>query len=253
MNLEKNIGENKYKHIYVFGCSHSLNTNSIDITCKSYSDQLAQKLNVPLENVYNYAINGSSNSENLYYLNSIYSKLSFYHPGSSARYQKFKNYLPTEIYDDSLIIFQLTYWHRNTFQHTTIKQNGHHLLVPLGPHRKFENDPPFYDKDLTTFCSIYYTKLSNTNFLERNTILPIYHTLKNINNERNNVVPLLIAWDGVSDIEFFEYIPKELTNIQDFVTKEEWTCDFSLKNGDIHLSPSGYDKFSDYLLKYITH
>ncbi len=50
-----------------------------------------------------------------------------------------------------------------------------------------------------------------------------------------------------------EYIPKELTNIQDFITKEEWTCDFSLKNNDLHLSPTGYDKFSDYLLKYITH
>jgi hypothetical protein len=223
------------------------------MSCKSYPELLAEKLNVPIENVYNYAINGSSNSENLYYLNSLYSKLSFYHANSSARYQKLKSYLPTEIYDDSLIIFQLTYWHRTTFQHTFFKQNGYHLLVPFGPDRKFDNEPPFYDKDLTIFCDIFYNKLANTNFLERNNVLPIYHTLKNINNERNNVVPLLISWDRVSDSEFFEYIPKELTNIQDFVTNEEWTCHFSLKNNDIHLSPTGYDKFSDYLLKYITH
>lgn len=253
MTLERNIGESKYKHIYVFGCSHSLSTNSIDNTCKSYPEQLAKKLNVPIENVYNYSINGSSNTENLYYLNSLHSKLLFFHPASSLRYDKTKSYLPTELYDDSLIIFQLTYWHRTAFQHSIMKQFGHHLIVPLGPHRKFHNEPPFYDEDLTTFCDIFYNKLSNTNFLERNSLLPIYHTLKNINNERNTITPLLISWDVVSDIEFFKYIPKELTNIQDFVTKEEWTCDFILKNNDLHLSPTGYDKFSDYLLKYITH
>ena len=70
---------NKYKHVYVFGCSHSLNTNSIDDTCKSYSDLLADKLGISIKNVYNYSINGSSNNENLYYLNCINSNLSFGH------------------------------------------------------------------------------------------------------------------------------------------------------------------------------
>ena len=253
MNLEQNIGENKYKHIYVFGCSHSLNTNSIDMTCKSYSEHLAEKLNIPIENVYNYSINGSSNNENLYYLNSVYSKLSFYNSNDSKRYSEYKQYLPTELYDDSLIVFQLTYWHRIGFQHTFVKQNGHHLIVPFGPHRKFDNQPPYYDKELNTFCDIFYEKLSNSNLLERNSVLPTYHTLKNINNERNNIKTLLISWDRISDIEFYEYIPKELTNIQDFIIDNEWTCDFETKNKDIHLSPTGHRLFSDYLLKYITH
>jgi hypothetical protein len=253
MNLEQNIGENKYKHIYVFGCSHSLNTNSIDGTCKSYSEHLADKLNIPLQNVYNYAINGSSNNENIYYLNSLYSKLSFYHTSDSSRYEKFKSYLPTEIYDDSLIVFQLTYWHRVAFQHTFLKQNGHHLIVPFGPHRKFGKVPPFYDTDMDIFCEIFYNKLSNTNLLERNSVLPTYHTLKNISSERTNVKSILISWDRISDMEFFNYVPRELTGIQDFVTNNEWTCNFQIKNNDIHLSPNGHRLFGDYLLKYITH
>jgi hypothetical protein len=134
-----------------------------------------------------------------------------------------------------------------------MKHHGHHLIVPFGPYRKFTDEKPFYDKDLTTFCDIYYNKLSNINFLERNSLLPIYHTLKNINNERNTIIPLLISWDVVSDIEFFKYIPKELTNIQDLTINEQWTCHSELKNEDLHLSPTGYDKFSDYLLKYITN
>lgn len=248
MNLEQNIGENKYKHIYVFGCSHSLNTNSIDDNCKSYSEHLAEKLNIPIENVYNYSINGSSNNENLYYLNSVYSKLSFDNPNDSKRYEKYKKYLPTEIYDDSLIIFQLTYWYRIGFQHTFVKQNGHHLFVPFTPHKRFDNQPPYYDKDLNTFCDIFYEKLSNGDLLERNSILPIYHTLKNISSEA-----LLVSWDKVSDDKFYEYIPKELTNIQDFIIDNKWTCDSEIKNKDIHLSPTGHRLFSEYLLKYITH
>jgi hypothetical protein len=251
MNLEKNIGENKYKHIYVFGCSHSLNTNSIDMTCKSYSEQLAQKLNIPIENVYNYAINGSSNSENLYYLNSLYSKLSFYHAGSSLRYQKFKSYLPTEIYDDSLIIFQLTYWHRTTFQHTFFKQNGHHLLVPFGPHRKFNNEPPFYDKDLNTFCDIFYDKLSNEIFLQRNSILSTYYTLKGIDDKKNNISTLLLSWDKLMDDNIRKYIEPTLSNLKQISIDKGWTCDSELNNEDWHLSPNGNNGLSEYLHQYI--
>jgi hypothetical protein len=247
MTLEKNIGENKYKHIYVFGCSHSLNTNSIDNTCKSYSDHLAEKLNVPNENVYNYAINGSSNTENLYYLNCINSNLSFFHPNNDIRKEKYNYELPDTIFDDSLIIFQLTYWYRTAFQHSLEKRNGYYKIVPISPHR---ND---VDNDITIFTDIFYKKLSNEIFLQRNSVLPIYYTLKGISNERNNISTLLLSWDDLIDDNIKNYINPNLVNLHKIITDNKWTCDSTLNNGDLHLSPIGYDKFSDYLLKYITH
>lgn len=247
MNLEQNIGENKYKHIYVFGCSHSLSTNSIDNTCKSYPEHLAEKLNIPIENVYNYSINGSSNNENLYYLNCVNLELTFYHPMNDVRSQIYNEILPTIIYDDSLIIFQMTYWHRNTFQHTFEKKNGFYKLIPILQHSKNE------DGDITKFNQIYFTKLSNTLFLQRNSVLPIYYTLKGIEIERTNVSTLLLSWDNIDDTNIQKYITKELTNIQDFIINNEWTCDSEIKNKDIHLSPTGHRLFGEYLLKYITH
>ncbi len=246
MNLEKNIGESKYKHIYVFGCSHSLNTNSIDTNCKSYSDHLAEKLNISIENVYNYAINGSSNSENLYYLNCINSNLSFFHPNNDIRKQKYDYELPKEIYDDSLIVFQLTYWHRTAFQHSLEKKNGYYKIVPISPHRI--ND----DNDINIFTDIFYKKLSNEIFLQRNSVLPIYYTLKGIGNERNNVSTILLSWDCVLN-DIAKYIEPDLTNLQQLSIDNNWTCHSKIKNNDLHLSPSGYSEFSDYLLKYITH
>lgn len=247
MTLEKNIGENKYKHIYVFGCSHSLNTNSIDNTCKSYSDHLAEKLNVPNENVYNYAINGSSNTENLYYLNCINSNLSFFHPSNDIRKDKYNYELPDTIFDDSLIIFQLTYWYRIAFQHSLEKRNGYYKIVPISPHR---ND---VDVDITIFTDIFYKKLSNEIFLQRNSVLPIYYTLQGISNERNNISTLLLSWDDLIDDNIKNYINPNLVNLHKITNDNKWTCDSKLNNGDLHLSPTGYDKFSDYLLKYITH
>lgn len=247
MNLEQNIGENNYKHIYVFGCSHSLNTNSIDDTCKSYSEHLAETLNISIKNVYNYSINGSSNNENLYYLNCINSELSFFHPMNDIRSQVYNEILPTIIYDNSLIIFQMTYWYRNVFQHTTDKQNGFYKLIPILQGSNYKDD------DITKFNQIYFTKLSNTTFLQRNAVLPIYYTLKGIELERTNVSTLLLSWDTIIDDNIQKYIPKELTNIQDFIIDNEWTCDSEIKNKDIHLSPTGHRLFGEYLLKYITH
>ena len=217
------------------------------MTCKSYSEHLAEKLNIPIENVYNYSINGSSNTENLYYLNSLYSKLSFFHHGNNLRYDKLKSYLPTEIYDDSLIIFQLTYWHRIAFQHSIMKQFGHHLIVPFSPHRKFIDENPFYDEDLTTFCDIYYNKLSHTEILETNLIVSLYHILKNINNENNTINSLLLSWDSISTNVLDTYISKNLNNLQQLSIDNGWTCHSELNNNDLHLSPNGNKEFSEYL------
>jgi hypothetical protein len=246
MNLEKNIGENKYKHIYVFGCSHSLNTNSIDMTCKSYSEHLADKLNIPLQNVYNYSINGSSNTENLYYLNCINSKLSFYHSNDDIRFQKYGIGLPNELYDDSLIIFQLTYWYRTAFQHSLEKKNGYYKIVPISPHRKEIDD------EINIFSDIFHKKLSNEILLQRNSILPIYYTLKGICNERNNISNLLLSWDTIMDDNIKNYIQPELVNLQQIAIDNGWTCHSELNNTDLHSSPIGHNKISEYLLKYIT-
>lgn len=247
MNLEQNIGENKYKHIYVFGCSHSLSTNSIDDNCKSYSEHIADKIGVPISNVYNYSINGSSNTENLYYLNCINSKLSFYHNNNDIQNQKYGIGLPTELYDDSLIIFQLTYWYRMLFQHSFEQQNGYYKLIPITPHRTE------IDNELSIFTDIFYKKLSNEILLQRNSILPIYYTLKGICNERNNVSNLLLSWDTIMDDNIKNYISPELVNLQQITIDNGWTCDSEINNKDLHLSPTGYSKFSEYLLKYITH
>ncbi len=245
MTLEKNIGENKYKHIYVFGCSHSLNTNSIDTNCKSYSDHLAEKLNIPIENVYNYAINGSSNSENLYYLNCINSNLSFFHPNNDIRKQKYDYELPKEIYDDSLIVFQLTYWHRTAFQHSLEKKNGYYKIVPISPHRTYDDD------DITKFNEIYYKKLSNTKFLQRNSLLPIYHTLKNIEVERETVSTLLLSWETLMNDNIQNYIIQELSDISKISKHNKWTCHSELSNEDCHLSPDGNKQLAEYLFKFI--
>ena len=246
MNLEKNIGENKFQHIYVFGCSHSLNTNTIDNTCKTYSEIIADKLEIPYSNVYNYAINGSSNFENLYYLNCINSNLSYYHSSDDKRKNIFGEGLPKKIYDNSLIIFQLTYWGRNVFQHTIQKIGNQYELIPLSPHREFE------DNDITTLNEIYYKKLANSEYLQRNSILPIYHTLKTISSEKNNVSTVLISWDRVMD-DIQNYIEPELSNIQHISIENRWTCHFKLFNDDMHLSPTGNEEFGEYLMNYINH
>ena len=242
---------NKYKHLYVFGCSHSLNTNSIDNTCKAYPDLLADKLGISTENVYNYAINGSSNTENLFYLNSLYSNIKFIHPKDSIQYTKCDKALPRELYNNSLIIFQLTYWHRIAFQHSILKERGIHLVVPFGPHRRFDKEPPFYDSDLNTFCDIYYKKLSHTEILETNLIVSLYHILKNINTEKNTINSLLISWDTLSSDILDGYISKNLNNLQQLSIDKGWTCHSELNNGDLHLTPNAKKEFSEYLYEYI--
>lgn len=245
MNLEKNIGENNYQHIYVFGCSHSLSTNSIDDTCKSYSELIAEKIGVSPKNVYNYSINGSSNFENLYYLNCLDSELKFYHAMSDTHFQRHNEKLPNVIYDNSLIIFQMTYWHRNTLQHTTDKKNGFYKLIPLSQGRQFE------DEDITRFNQIYFKKLSNTIFLQRNSLIPIYYTLKGIETERNNVTTILMSWDTLIDDNIKKYVPSELTNLHQISIDNKWNCDSELNNNDLHKSPAGHNQFSEYLLKFI--
>jgi hypothetical protein len=247
MNLENNIGENKYEHIYVFGCSHSLNTNSIDNTCKTYSEIIADKLGISYTNVYNYSINGSSNFQNLYYLNCINSELSYYHSFNDRRHTLLGSKLPNKIYDNSLIIFQLTYWGRNVFQHTIHKEGNEYELIPLSPHREYD------DIDITKLNETYYKKLSNSEYLQRNSILPIYHTLKTISSEKNNVSTILMAWDRVMDDNIQNYIHKELTNIQHISIENRWSCHFKLFNDDMHLSPEGNEEFAEYLMNHITH
>ena len=238
---------NKYEHLYVFGCSHSLNTNSIDNTCKSYSDLLANKLGIPTENVYNYAINGSSNTENLFYLNSLYGNIKFVHPNDDIKYNKYGKTLPRKLHNNSLIIFQLTYWHRIAFQHSILKKNGINRIVPFGPYKQFDKEPPFYDKDLTTFCDIYYNKLSHMEILETNLIVSLYHILKNINNENNTINSLLLSWDSISTNVLDSYISKNLNNLQQLSIDKGWTCHSELNNKDWHLSPTGNKEFSEYL------
>ncbi len=231
---------NKYKHLYIFGCSHSLNTNSIDPNCKSYIDLLADKLNISAKNVYNYAINGSSNIENLYYLNCINSNFSFFHSNDDIR-KKTYDTLPRELYNDSLIIFQLTYWNRMALQHTLKKQNGDYELIPFSPHRIFIDD------DLTNFNHIFYKKLSNEIFLQRNFILSTYYTLKGISNEKNNISTLLLTWDMVMDDNIRKYVEPALTNLRELTINKGWTCDSELNNEDWHLSPNGNKEFSEYV------
>ena len=245
MNLENNTGENKFEHIYVFGCSHSLNTNSIDTNCKTYSEVIADKLNIPYTKVYNYSINGSSNFENLYYLNCLNSELMFYHTMNDIRCQIYNEKLPVIIYDNSLIIFQMTYWHRNTLQHTIDKQNGFYKLIPISQGRKFE------DNEITKFNEIYFKKLSNTLFLQRNSILPIYYTLKGIQNERKNIFPLLISWDLIIDETIQKYVSNDLNNLQKYSIDNKWTCDSEIKNNDLHLSPNGQQQLAEYLYQFI--
>ena len=229
----------------MFGCSHSLNTNSIDETCKSYSDLLAEKLGISTENVYNYAINGSSNNENLYYLNCINSNLSFFHPIDDIRTKLYGDILPRELYNDSLIIFQLTYWHRIGFQHTIERNNGHYKLVALSPHRIFT------DTDFTNFNHIFFKKLSNEIFLQRNSILSTYYTLKGIDDKKNNISTLLLSWDKLMDDNIRKYIEPTLSNLKQISIDEGWTCDSELNNKDWHLSPNGNKEFSEYLHQYI--
>ena len=224
----------------MFGCSHSLNTNSIDDTCKSYIDLLADKLNISAANVYNYAINGSSNNENLYYLNCINSNFSFFHPNDDIR-KKIYDILPRELYDDSLIIFQLTYWHRMVLQHTLEKEGGYHQLIPISPHRIFIDD------DLTNFNHIFHKKLSNEIFLQRNSILSTYYTLKSISNEKNNISTLLLSWDMIMGDNIKKYIEPPLINLRELTINKRWTCDSELNNGDWHLSPNGNKEFSEYM------
>ena len=242
---------NKYKHLYVFGCSHSLNTNSIDETCKSYSDLLAEKLGISTENVYNYAINGSSNIENLYYLNCVNSNLEFRHPNNDMQIKLYGDTLPRELYDDSLIIFQLTYWNRIALQHSILKENGMHSIVPFSPHRNFSEEHPFYDADLTTFCHIFNKKLSNEIFLQRNSILSTYYTLKGIDDKKNNISTLLLSWDKLMDDNIRKYIEPTLSNLKQISIDKGWTCDSELNNEDWHLSPNGNKEFSEYLHQYI--
>ena len=245
MNLENNIGVNKYEHIYVFGCSHSLGTNSIHNNCKTYSQIIADKLEIPYSNVYNYSINGSSNFENLYYLNCLNSELSFSHSKSDKHYNNYGDYLPTKIYDNSLIIFQLTYWHRNVLQHTIHKFCGEYELISLLPHKEYE------DNDITEFNEIYYKKLANSVYLQRNALLPIYHTLTAISNKQNNVSSLLLSWDDVMDDNISQYVRPELNNIAKMSQKNKWTCTSEIFNGDIHLSPNGNIQLGEYLVKFI--
>lgn len=227
-----------YNNLYGYGCSHMVGTTHSGIS-DSFLTYTANSLNIT--NIFNRGENSSGNTFN--------------------RVNLLNDYLNNNIKKNSLIIFQLTQYHRKTYQfvHKSDIENFSDLslITRWGTvdgivhmlSGKFNNDGSF-DSSLDNYVDTYYKRLSGEEFIMFDDILTIYSVLNLISSQIKNVKFLIISWPEIKS-PFEKYIPLELSNIWEWSLKNELTEHHLKNNGDYHLSELGHKLLSEKILKFL--
>lgn len=228
-----------YQNIYAYGCSHTHGTTH-DGRVVPYVSHLANLMNIP--NVFNEGQNSTGNE-----------------------YQRKKvtnDYFNDKIRKNSLIIFQLTQYHRKSYElvhkndrqvKNTTKLDGDvgdvdniiHILQGM-----FNRNDSDHDDELTSFSDIYHERLSGEKYIMYDDIFSTYCILKHISSEIKNVNFLIIAWPEIEPV-FEKYLPKELSNIWEWSLKNKITEHHTKGNNDYHLTEAGHRLLAEKIYSFL--
>jgi len=228
-----------HQNIYSYGCSHTFGTTH-DGKVVPYVSYLANLLDIP--NIFNHGQNSAGNEYN--------------------RKKLINHYLNDEIKKNSLIVFQLTQYHRKSYQliynndtqlSNTTKLDGRvgfvdgilHILQGM-----FNRNDSDYDEDLIKFSNIYHERLSGEKYIMYDDIFSTYSVLNLISSKIKNVNFLLISWPEISS-DFNKYLPNDLSNIWEWSLKNKLTEHDSKNNGDYHLSSDGHKKLAEKIYTFL--
>lgn len=230
-----------YDNLYVYGCSHSFGT-ALNGNNLPYGVHLANKLHI--HNIFNKSSASTGNEFNRKLLSS--------------------HYFNNEFKENSLIIFQLTGYHRKSFQLINsedmikFKQDlkklqgdwGYvggilHTLSGMFNRNDSENDKP-----ITDFIDLYETRLSGEMYIMFDDIFSTYSVLKLISHELKNVNFLMVSWPEIKS-PFEQFLPIELSNILNWSISEKLTEHDIYDNKDFHLSAHGHEKLADKIFDYL--
>lgn len=225
-----------HSNIYIFGCSHSAGTSHKG-TNLPFPRIIANELNI--SEIFDYSQNSAGNE--------------------FLRKSLITAFLNEEIRKNSLILFQLTDYHRKSFElldkrsDDEFKLEGNwgkidniiHILPGM-----FNRDDDNNDDAFTQFSDTYGARLSGEHYIMFDDIFSTYSILKLISSTIKNVDFQMIAWGDVKP-PFDRYIPNELSNIMDWSLKNKLTENDIHNNGDLHLSQEGHEKLAEKILKFL--
>lgn len=225
-----------YSNIYIFGCSHSAGTSHKGGNI-GFPRIIANELNI--SEIFDYSRNSSGNE--------------------FLRKSLITAFLNEEIRKNSLILFQLTDYHRKSFQLLDKLSNGEFCLegnwgkvdniIHILP-GMFNREDDDRDDEFTQFSDTYGARLSGEHYIMFDDIFSTYSILKLISSTIKNVHFQMIAWPEIKT-PFEKYLPKELSNIMDWSLKNKLTENDIHSNGDFHLSQEGHEKLAEKILKFL--
>jgi len=228
-----------YTNIYGYGCSHTVGTTN-SISNIPYLSHLATKLKI--ENIFNRGKNSTGNKFN--------------------RAKLITDYLNGNIKKNSFIIFQLSFYQRNSFElvhQSDIDKFIHESLDGYwGTTRgivhtltgMFNKGDEFSDNSLHNFVNTYYERLSGDAYIMYDDIFSTYSILKLISSEIENVNFLMISWPEIK-VPFDRCLPLEFSNISNWSHENKLTENDEKNNKDYHLSQIGHEILADKIFKYL--
>jgi len=225
-----------YSNIFIFGCSHSAGTSYKGINIP-FSRIIANKLNI--SEIFDYSQNSAGNE--------------------FLRKSLITAFLNEEIRKNSLILFQLTDYHRKSFELIDKRSNGEfslegnwgkvdniiHILPGM-----FNRDDDDRDDEFTQFSDTYGARLSGEHYIMFDDIFSTYSILKLISSTIKNVDFQMIAWPEIKS-PFDKYIPNELSNIMNWSLENKLTENDIHDNGDFHLSQEGHEKLAEKIFNFL--
>lgn len=227
------------KNIYIYGCSHSWGTTH-DGRLKPYGNKLANLLNIP--NIKNYGQPSSGNE--------------------FIRKKIINHFFNDEISKNSLIVVQLTQFHRKSYQliHDFDKEKFDTLSLESRVGRvddilhimggMFNRDDSHGDKQLLNYSDTYHERLSGEDYLMYDDIFSTYCILNFISSQIKNVKFLILSWPELKE-PFYRFVPKELSNIWNWSLENELTEHHIKDNKDYHLSQNGHDELGKKIFNFL--
>ena len=225
-----------YSNIYIFGCSHSAGSSHKGVNI-SFSHILADKLNI--SEIFDYSRNSSGNE--------------------FLRKSLITAFLNKEIRKNSLILFQLTDYHRKSFQLLDKRSDSEFILegrwgkvdniIHILP-GMFNRDDDNRDTELTQFSDTYGARLSGEHYIMFDDIFSTYSILKLISSKIKNVHFQMLSWPETKS-PFEKYIPNELSDIMNWSLENKLTENDIHDNGDYHLSQKGHEKLAQKIYTFL--
>lgn len=225
-----------YKNLYSYGCSHSLGT-TIRETLTPFGSYLSDLLEV--KNFVNRAKNSSGNEFN--------------------RKTLISDILSNNIKDDSFILFQLTEYHRRSYELASDKEqinSARHLDGDVGNINKivhtmtevFNRDDKDYDKELSDYVETYHKRLSGDKYIMFDDVFSTHSILESLTHKFNNLNFLIISWPEVK-YPFKSFVP--LSDLFKWSIFNELTRNDVYNDKDYHLTKEGHLKLAQKIFNFL--